>query len=79
MRKLDSDRLDSKHTSPQHWNIVEPELGGQEKMIHGVNKGATNTKESYQPTNRRSKLSGHLFVFEAGEGSTAAKIKPDRE
>jgi hypothetical protein len=48
-------------------------------MIYGVNEGATNTKESYEPTNRHSKLSGHLFVSEAEEGSIAAKIKPDRE
>jgi hypothetical protein len=75
----DSDQLDSEHTSPQHRNTIESELGGQDKIIHGVNEGATNTKESYQPTNRCLKLSGHLSVSEAEAGSTATKIKPDRE
>jgi hypothetical protein len=79
MWKPDSYQLDSKYTSLQHQNIVVSALGGQEKMIHGVNKEATNTKKSYQPTNRRSKLSGHLFVSEEEEGSIATKIKFDQE
>jgi hypothetical protein len=78
MQKLDSYRLDSERISPQRRNIVESELGGQEERIQEVNEGATRTKESYQPTNRCSKLSGHLSIFEAGEGSTAARIEPDR-
>jgi hypothetical protein len=64
IQKPDSNQLDSEHTSSQHQNTVESALGGQEKIIHGVNEEVTNTKESYQPTNRRSKLSGHLSVSE---------------
>jgi hypothetical protein len=78
MQKPDLDWLDSERISPQRRNTVESELGEQEEKIQGVNKGTTNTKESYQPTNRCSKLSGHLSVFEAGEGSTAARIEPGR-
>jgi hypothetical protein len=37
-----------------------------------------DTKESYQPTNRCSRLSGHLSIFEVGEDSTTARIEPDR-
>ena len=48
-------------------------------MIHGVNKEATNTKKSYRPTNRRSKLSGHLSISKEEEGSIATKIKSDQE
>jgi hypothetical protein len=79
MHKPDSDQFDSEHTSPQHRNTVESVMGRQEKIIHGVNEEATNTKESYQPTSRRSKLSGHLSVSEAEDGSTATKIKLDWE
>jgi hypothetical protein len=78
MQKLDSYRLDSERISPQRRNIVESELGGQEERIQEVNEGATRTKGSYQSTNRCSKLLGHLSIFEAGEGSTAARIEPDR-
>jgi hypothetical protein len=78
MQKPNSDRLDSERTSARRRNTVESKLGEQEEKIHGVNEEATNTKESYQPTNQCSKLSGHLFVFEAREGSTAARIEPDR-
>jgi hypothetical protein len=77
MQKPDSDWLDSEHTSPQRRNTVESEMRGQEKRIQGVNEGVIKTKESYQPTNRCSKLSSRLSVFEEGEGSTAARIKPD--
>jgi hypothetical protein len=80
MWKPDSYQLDSKYTSLQHQNIVVSALGRQEKMIHGVNKEATNNKKSYRPTNWRSKLSGHLSVFEEEEeGSIATKIKSNQE
>jgi hypothetical protein len=36
-------------------------------------------QKSYQPTNRHSKLSSHLFVSEEEEGSIATKIKSDQE
>jgi hypothetical protein len=48
MWKPDLDRLDFEHTSPQHQNTVESELGGQEKMIHGVNCWGPSASEGPQ-------------------------------
>jgi hypothetical protein len=38
-----------------------------------------SSKESYQPTNRCSRLLDHLFASRAGKDSIAARTKPDRE
>jgi hypothetical protein len=40
---------------------------------------AINNKESYRPTNRCSRLLDHLFASRAGEDSSPARTKSDRE
>jgi hypothetical protein len=72
--------LDSEQTSPQRRSTAESELERQKgNSTGGKTREAMGSEESYQPTNRCSRLLDHLFASKTGEDSTSARTKPDRE